>query len=120
MIDINCGIESPLPPAYIIPRPGPAGHVILGGTYFESYSTDPDPNEAERIMRQCYELEPRLATLPLSKGMKDTNDTEGWKGIEVVRHQVGLRPARIGGSRVELESREAGGVIHAFGFGAAG
>lgn len=64
---------------------------------------------AERILKSCYTLEPRLAT----KG-------EGWEGIEVVRHQVGLRPAREGGARVELEKREAGAVVHAYGFGSAG
>lgn len=103
-------LEPVLPPAYIIPRPGPDGHVILGGTYFHSFSTDPDPIESERILKSCYALEPRLST----------GDKGGWEGIEVVRHQVGLRPAREGGPRVELNRREGGGVVHAYGFGSAG
>jgi len=84
--------------------------VILGGTYFPSPSTDPDPFEAERILKQCYALEPKLTN----------KEGGGWKAIEVVRHQVGLRPAREGGARIELERREKGGVVHAYGFGASG
>jgi D-amino-acid oxidase len=103
----------------------------LGGTYLlHSYSSLPDLKEAERIMRQCYELDPLLAG-PNGKS---------WRDIKVVSHGVGLRPAREGGARVELERRVIGeyegdkgclvppvqgkgrevGVVHAYGLGAAG
>ncbi|ORY25531.1 hypothetical protein BCR39DRAFT_543895 [Naematelia encephala] len=108
--------EKPLPPpAYIIPRPGPEDHVVLGGTYIkDDYSTLPDLRESERILKACYALEPRLAG-PNGKS---------WRDIKVVSHNVGLRPAREGGARLELEERHARkgdkAVVHAYGFGSAG
>ena len=113
---------------YIIPRPGPEGHVILGGTFIPNeYSTLPDPATAERILRESYELCPALS------------EGRGWEGIEVVSHNVGLRPAREGGLRLELEKRTIGAgenklipkrgtvgrrrnvaVVHAYGIGPAG
>ncbi len=46
----------------IIPRPGPQGHVVLGGTYIpQNYSTLPDLKTAERILQDCYNLLPELA-----------------------------------------------------------
>jgi hypothetical protein len=117
-------------PAYIIPRPGPSNQIILGGTYIpNSHSCQPDLREAERIMKACFELEPRLAP-----------EGGSWRDIEVISHNVGLRPAREGGARVELERRRLGdsargieparnsksagkwevAVVHAYGFGSAG
>lgn len=115
---------------YIIPRPGPDGHVILGGTFLkDNYSTLPDMAQAERILKETYKLCPALG------------GGKGWKEIEVVSHNVGLRPAREGGARVELEERELQrgkerlipgkgnlgtesgekvGVVHAYGIGPAG
>ena len=114
--------------AYIIPRPGPKGHVILGGTYLENdYTTDPDPKVALRILQNCYSLETLLAG----------EDGKSWEDIEVVSHNAGLRPVRRGGARIETEERVLGqlsigpkiseglrgkkvGVVHAYGFGPAG
>ncbi|WWD19394.1 hypothetical protein CI109_103854 [Kwoniella shandongensis] len=126
------GEKPPPEPAYIIPRPGPEGHVILGGTYIkDDYSSLPSIPEAERILKACYNLCPALAG-PNGKS---------WKDIEVVSHNVGLRPAREGGARLELVHREVGGlterrgiepksdsqgprrkvgVLHAYGVGSAG
>ena len=83
---------------------------------YQKHEYDPQPSlrEAERIIRDCYALEPALA------GLKDASDAEGWKRIEVVSHNVGIRPAREGGARVELERRKEGGVVHAYGIGGAG
>jgi D-amino-acid oxidase len=135
----NMGIKDPHPQNdrgqrfYIIPRPGPEGHVTLGGTFIANdYSTLPDPQTAERILRETYELCPALA-----EGREG-----GWRGIEVVSHNVGLRPCRHGGMRLELEQRKIGqgmegregmvppagrqgvgrsvGCVHAYGIGPAG
>ena len=118
-------------PTYIIPRPGPDGHLILGGTTLaDNYSTLPDPKTAERILRSAYDICPELS------------NGQGWENIEVVSHNVGLRPARHGGVRVELERRTLGkglegregllspaaraalgkdvAVVHAYGIGSAG
>lgn len=87
---------------YIIPRPGSDGHVILGGTYIEDdYSTLPDPKVAEMICSEAYRLCPALG------------NGKGVEGFKIVSHNVGLRPVRTGGMRLELEKRRLGkGVIH--------
>ena len=113
-------------PAYIIPRPG-CDEVVLGGTYIpNNHSSLPDLVEADRILQACFDLEPLLAP----QGGE-------WRDIEVISHNVGLRPARDGGARVELEKKVVGsatrrvgrpnsadkkqvGVVHAYGFGSAG
>jgi D-amino-acid oxidase len=77
-------------PAYIIPRPG--GEAILGGCYgIGSWDLSIDAQLAQRILKHCFKLDPRIShdgTL---------------EGIEVIRHNVGLRPAREGGPRVEKQ-----------------
>ncbi|WVQ79487.1 hypothetical protein IAT38_001586 [Cryptococcus sp. DSM 104549] len=133
----NCyGLEdtlgTPGQKAYIIPRPGPDGHVILGGCYLPNdWSTGPDSKVAELILKECHALCPGLD----GKGGKGT-----WRDIEVVAHNVGLRPVREGGLRCEVEKRTIGqgvaqgletkrgkvgkgrevGVVHAYGIGPAG
>lgn len=85
-------------------------------------------SEAERIIKQCLELEPRLAK----------NGSGDWRDVEVVAHNAGLRPSREGGIRIELEKRVLGegkwkdlvpgakakksevGVVHAYGLGSGG
>lgn len=104
-----------------MPRPGADGTVILGGT-FQEHSWDTSYNEttANEIFRRCAEVEPRL----LDK-----------ENVEILSHNVGLRPAREGGPRVEVEtiavpleeglisrSNSQGDkrvlkVVHAYGFG---
>lgn len=110
---------------YIIPRPSPEGHVILGGTFLPNdWSTVPDMDVAERILRTTYQLCPELG------------GGKGWENIEVVKHNVGLRPCREGGARIELGNRVIGegrllpgrregrgrkvAVVHAYGIGPAG
>lgn len=116
---------------YIIPRPSPDGLVILGGTFLkDDWSTVPDLGVAERILENAYKLCP------------DLSGGKGWEEIEVVKHNVGLRPCREGGARIELEKRKVGArdkknplipgktqgkgkerevaVVHAYGIGPAG
>ena len=100
--------------------------MILGGSFqIDDFNTLPDLSMAERILKKAYILQPGLA-----KG-------GSWKDIEIIKHNVGLRPARRGGCRVELEKRTFGekldlappssvgkkkavGVVHAYGIGPAG
>ncbi|BGP53383.1 D-amino acid oxidase [Rhodotorula sphaerocarpa] len=86
----RCTMDSSGNPAYIIPRPG--GEVICGGTYLVgNYDLSVDPPTIERILKHCLRLDPSIST-------------DGTlEGIEIVRHNVGLRPARRGGPRLELE-----------------
>jgi D-amino-acid oxidase len=81
--------------------------VVLGGTEQRGdWSLEPDPATAARIMAACAVIEPAL------------------DGAAVLRHRVGLRPAR---TRVRLEAvrQETGGdgevtVVHNYGHGGAG
>ncbi|KAK8849413.1 hypothetical protein IAR55_004745 [Kwoniella newhampshirensis] len=117
--------------SYIIPRPGPDSHVILGGCYLPNdWSTGPNPEVATLILQEAHKLCPRLD----GKGGKGT-----WKDIDIISHNVGLRPVREGGLRCEVEERTTGqsrrdllpkggkvgggrkvAVVHAYGIGPAG
>lgn len=93
---------------YLIPRPG--GEVILGGCYDTgSWDTTVDHALARRILERCYKLDPRLS------------DGQGVDAVKIIRHNVGLRPSRRGGPRLEAESLSRGRrVIHAYGNGPGG
>jgi D-amino-acid oxidase len=76
--------------------------LLLGGTEERgNWSLDPDPATAERILRGCAAIEPRLG------------------GVEVVEHRVGLRPARPS-VRLEEENLDGRRVLHNYGHGGAG
>lgn len=110
---------------YIIPRPGSDGCVIVGGTVLrDDYSTLPRWETAEKILKNAFQIEPKLAP-----------GGSSWRDIEVVAHNVGLRPARDGGLRLELEEKVLGedcllpaaakgrrkvAVLHCYGIGPAG
>ncbi|NUR67593.1 MAG: FAD-binding oxidoreductase [Streptomyces sp.] len=86
--------------AYFFPQPG---RLLLGGTAVEGeWSTEPDPDVAEAIVRRCAALRPEIA------------------GARVLDHRVGLRPARDA-VRLERELLPDGRVlVHNYGHGGAG
>lgn len=95
--------------AYCIPRPG-SGTTILGGTREEGvWDESVDSETTVRILRDCRVLAPELL---VSTGVKEE--------FEVVSVQVGLRPARSGGARMEVERVENVLVVHAYGHAGAG
>jgi len=77
--------------------------VVLGGTEERgSWSLEPDPATAARILRSCTAVEPRL------------------RGVRVAAHRVGLRPVRPS-VRLEGESLGRGRrLVHNYGHGGAG
>ncbi|MFI5493991.1 FAD-dependent oxidoreductase [Actinoplanes sp. NPDC051859] len=88
------------PSTYVHPR---TRDVVLGGTFEEnSWNTTPDPATRTAILERCLALVPELA------------------GAPVLGEKVGLRPARRGGPRVEVEKLSGGTVVHAYGHGGAG
>ncbi|MET7421652.1 FAD-dependent oxidoreductase [Dactylosporangium sp. NPDC005555] len=95
--------EHPAGMTYIHPR---SRDVVLGGTYQPGeWDTTVDPATTAAILARCTELVPELA------------------GAPVLWQAAGLRPARHGGARVELDpSAPAAGVrvVHAYGHGGAG
>lgn len=105
---------------YMIPRPSPHGHMLIGGTYQKNnWDTSVDFMTAQKMWDTALKYMPMLKS--------DTT--------KVVCHNVGLRPAREGGPRIELEpvsfpvtrdfmhGNSSGRtdqklpVIHAYGFG---
>jgi glycine/D-amino acid oxidase-like deaminating enzyme len=93
---------------YIMERAG-GGGTILGGCYQNhEWESQPDPNLALRIMKRCVESFPALT------------DGEGIGGLDIIRHAVGLRPAREGGPRLDGEMIGDCYVIHNYGHGGAG
>lgn len=94
---------------YIVPRPR-TDRFILGGTKKDNdWSPNPDPKVTNGIIDRC-----RLAWPALKRAE-----------IEVLSTQVGLRPGRRGGARVEREEIELSKgktvfVIHQYGHAGAG
>lgn len=125
--------------AYVIPRAS-SGTTILGGTYIEN-SNDrlEDKATTERILKRCSEICPEIVpgysqdTNGMTNGNHTVNgdgdgDAEGWKRIEIERVNVGFRPFRTSGPRIEIdkelklkstEGREVS-VLHCYGLGSAG
>ena len=85
-------VETPGQPfTYVLPR---TEVVVLGGTrWADAWSLEPDDDETQRILRDARRLDERLVDAAL---------------VDV---QVGLRPGRRDGLRVEREGR----VIHNYG-----
>ncbi|KAI0081069.1 FAD dependent oxidoreductase [Panus rudis PR-1116 ss-1] len=108
---------------YMIPRVN-QGHVIVGGTYQKNnWDLSVNFETARHIWERAAKFHPALKT----------------EKTRIISHNVGLRPAREGGPRIELEhiklplvsdllhgrKFEVGAeqqfpVIHAYGFGGAG
>jgi D-amino-acid oxidase len=82
-------------PTYVIPR---TDDVVLGGTDEDGdWSRTPSPEVADDILRRATALVPEVT------------------GARILRHKVGLRPARP-----EVRLERVGDVIHCYGHGGAG
>ncbi len=92
--------DDPADLSYVFPH---RDTVVLGGTQQPGdWSLQPDQATADRIVRRCLAIEPRLA------------------GADVIAHRVGLRPVR---PSVRLETEDLGDgrrLVHNYGHGGAG
>lgn len=108
MMDISGTDDGDDEACYMMTRAA-GGGTVLGGSYQKgNWESQPDPNLATRIMKRAVEVNPALT---------------GGKGIEhldVIRHGVGLRPVREGGTRIEKERMGNVWVVHNYGAGGAG
>lgn len=103
MVATSSTPDSPDELVYVMTRAA-GGGTILGGTYQKgNWDPNPDPNIAARIMQRVVDLYPDLA------------DGKGVKGLDIVRHGVGLRPYREGGVRLEKEKIGGTWVVHNYG-----
>ncbi|KAK6077690.1 FAD dependent oxidoreductase [Seiridium cupressi] len=99
---------------YVIPRPAGGGTALGGSRWDGSRCTEPNLALSRRIMQRAIKLAPSL----VAQGA-------GVEALRVVRHQVGWRPVREGGPRVEgdeIQDPELGTlkVVHAYGLGGFG
>jgi D-amino-acid oxidase len=102
----NDATTSSTPITYILPRPH-SNTTILGGTkQVGNWTAEPDPKTTEEILKQAKEWAPEL--------LNDKGE------FEVLSVQVGLRSARKGGARVEIEVLNGRVVCHAYGHAGAG
>lgn len=93
---------------YVMTRAA-GGGTILGGSYQKgNWESQSDPNLAVRIMTRAVKM---CSALTNGKGIEH---------LDIIRHGVGLRPVRDGGTRIE--KKRIGGVlvIHNYGAGGAG
>ncbi|KAI1617869.1 D-amino-acid oxidase, variant 2 [Exophiala viscosa] len=91
--------------AHVFPRPL-GGGIILGGVRRDNdWTAEPDMELAERIKQRCCALAPELGKP---------------EDLQVLSHNVGLRPSRKGGARVELEKRNGKLLVHNYGASGAG
>ena len=95
---------------YVMTRAA-GGGTILGGSYQKgNWESQVDPNLATRIMKRAVQQCPALT------------DGKGIEHLDIVRHGVGLRPVREGGTRIEKERLRGSGtwIVHNYGAGGAG
>ncbi|XHG03056.1 hypothetical protein AWENTII_006377 [Aspergillus wentii] len=108
MLDISGTDDGEDEACYVMTRAA-GGGTILGGSYQKgNWESQPDPNLAVRIMKRAVEMCPSLT---------------GGKGIEhldIIRHGVGLRPVREGGTRIAKERMGDVWIVHNYGAGGAG
>jgi D-amino-acid oxidase len=98
---------------YVIPRPG-SGTTILGGCKEKgNWEEGEDKGVTERILRRTRGLVPELLV---------GRDGKGEGEFEALGVQVGRRPGRKGGPRVEVEKERVKGVrvVYAYGHEGAG
>lgn len=94
---------------YIMER-AHGGGTVLGGCYQKgNWESQPDLNMANRIMKRCVEFCPEL-----TGGVADVSK------LDIIRHAVGLRPVREGGTRIEKEKIGDTWVVHNYGHGGFG
>ncbi|KAJ1928899.1 hypothetical protein IWQ60_001642 [Tieghemiomyces parasiticus] len=95
---------SPEGVSYVIPRGD--GTVVIGGTYQQfSEKAEPDEDTIEYILTGCLRLAPGL----VADQDQSFDSRRELLRQAILRVNVGFRPARIGGARVEVE--EVGGTI---------
>lgn len=89
--------------SYLIPRPGDGGLIIGGCQQPHKWTYEVDADLAAQMLTWAQTLYP---------GVFPANHK-----FEIIKHNVGLRPSRVGGPRVETESIDGRTIIHGYGIG---
>lgn len=82
--------------------------IVFSPSQTGNWDTSVDFNLVDDILERAYALNPALG------------HHKGLQAIQIIGHNVGLRPSRRGGPRLEAEKVEQGTVVHAYGIGSAG
>ncbi|KAJ5678947.1 D-amino-acid oxidase [Penicillium macrosclerotiorum] len=91
MLDVSGTDDEDGEACYVMKRAA-GGGTILGWSYQKgNWESQPDPNLAIRIMKRAVKMCPSLT------------DGRGIEYLDIIRHGVGLRPIREGGTRIEKE-----------------
>ena len=97
---------------YVIPRGD--GTVVCGGTRIvDDWDPKPRPETTKRILERCLALVPQLANPQKCSGLVAPRVED----VEVVGVNVGLRPARRGGVRLETAKHDVDGVKIVYNYG---
>lgn len=108
MMDVSGTDDGDDEACYVMTRAA-GGGTVLGGSYQKgNWESQVDPSLAVRIMQRAVKLCPAL-----------TNG-KGIEHLDIIRHGVGLRPVREGGTRIEKERIGNVWVVHNYGAGGAG
>ncbi|UZJ53792.1 hypothetical protein CBS101457_003112 [Exobasidium rhododendri] len=108
--------------SYIIPR-ARSGLVILGGSYEpDRIEKEEDTKQTARILRDSATLWPALIPSWSDLDGESKGHRKEWDKIKVLKVNVGFRPKRIAGPRIEIDGGGGGGIaiLHAYGLGGAG
>lgn len=89
--------------SYLIPRPGDGGLIIGGCQQPNNWDYTVDEGLADKMLEWARTLYPGI--FPADHK------------FEIIKHNVGLRPSRIGGARVETEEIGDRLIIHGYGIG---
>lgn len=96
---------------YVINRPFDGGCVLGGTKQIGDWDSVPREAEVNAIKDRARTLFPELFVKETESGERD---------LEIIKSYVGFRPARKGGSRVEIEKIGSKTIAHAYGIGGMG
>ncbi len=104
---------------YGMTRAGGGGVVLGGCSGVGSWDGEVDAELTGRILRRAVGIYPELCS-GAGRGGGINGEGKAIEGIDIVRVGVGLRPARVGGVRVEREVIDGVPVVHNYGHAGAG
>ncbi|GMF06950.1 unnamed protein product [[Candida] boidinii] len=96
--------------SFVIERPFDGGFILGGTKTLNSLNSQPDEEQTKSLL---FNGEQRFPELMIT-------DKNGQKKFDVLGINVGFRPARYGGVRIEREVIKGHNIVHCYGFGGSG
>lgn len=104
---------------YVIPRLFSNGVISGGVSDRDSDSTKPDMSTRADIFKRVADLNPDFIKNAKRQPRRDDRILDKPTGIQLIKDIVGFRPGRVGGPRIEKDSKISK-LIHVYGFEGAG